>query len=228
MRVLLSIYLQELVFLASCYLLGSVSSTIESECVTQCEVDDSVCLQVCAREYALNLKNCPCEENCPEGCPCKEYECPTRNTWSLVINTRDSKNSPLVVDGYGQSKEIDFSYQSQTEAFGSCSVVWNGKMHLFGGSFYKRQISVVDQCQLKKIGELTFDMFYGACAQRNDAKIYICFEAYNNPATGRNCRQSDAPLDSFSQLPSSNYNHQNTRIAATAGELLCCISLQYR
>ena len=94
-------------------------------------------------------------------------------SWILVLNTRHSLNVPLIIDGKGQSKEIEFSFEPGTEVRSSCSIVWLGKMFVFGGYNYRRQISVVDECKLTKKGELPFDTTYGACAQRGDQEVFI-------------------------------------------------------
>ena len=231
------------------------NSPFQSKCVVLCEVGDNACFQSCAREYAENLKSCPCQEKCPTGCPCPDYQCPATTTgpstttttlatttsttattqttttsttvitttadlktWILVLNTWSSSNKPLIIDGQGHSKEIGFVYNSYTEAYGSCSVIWRGNMFIFGGLSHKRQISMVDQCQLKRVGDLPFDMVFGACAQRNDQQVYICFEVFNDSSTGKNCHVSSGPLENFSSLPSSSYERRNTRIAVTNGK----------
>ena len=204
-----------------------------SQCVVFCEVGDNACFQNCAREYAENLKNCPCQEKCPTGCPCPNYQCPATTTvpstttttadlktWILVLNTRKSENKPLIIDGNGQSKEIGFIYGTGTEVASACSVIWRGEMYVFGGYTHQRQISMVDQCQLTRIGDLPFNMYHGACAQRNDQEVFICFEVFNEPSTSKNCYLANGPLDNFSSLPNSTYEHSNTRIAVNSGKSL--------
>ena len=100
----------------------------------------------------------------------------------------------------------------------SLSIVWHGKMYVFGGHTEHWQISVVDQCQLKSIGELQFLMRHGACAQRNNAEIFICFEDYHQSDQCKNCYRSKGPLEKFEKLPSSTYSHDDTRIAVNSGK----------
>ena len=135
----------------------------------------------------------------------------------LILNNRYFLNVPLIIDGKGQSKEIEFNFQSGTEVRSSCSIVWLGRMFVFGGFNYKRQISLVDECKLTKKGELPFDMFLGTCAQRDNREVFICFEDWNYSPTWKNCHRSNGPLEAFSQLPSSIYDHRLTRIAVTSG-----------
>ena len=165
-----------------------------------CQIGDNACVGKCAREYNENLQSCPCQQRCPLGCPCPNYQCSA--VWILVLNTWIPSKKPLIIDGHGQSKEIGFAYGSNTETIGTCSVIWRGNMFLFGGYNHKKQISMVDQCQLKRVGDLPFIMYFGACAQRNDQQVYICFENYFDSSTGRNCHVSSGPLENFSSLPS--------------------------
>ena len=94
-------------------------------------------------------------------------------------------------------------------------------MVVFGGDYFvesERQISVLDECKLTKKGELPFDFFGGACAQRDDAEIFLCFTDVRDDSTYKNCHRSTGPLETFSKLPRSNYEHAGTRTAVTSGE----------
>ena len=139
-------------------------------------------------------------------------------SWILVLNTRYFSNISLIIDGKGQSKEIGFNFESGTEVRSSCSIVWHGKMFVFGGFNLKRQISVVDECKLTKKGELPFDMSLGTCAQRDNREVFICFEDWNDSSTWKNCHRSNGPLEAFSQLSNSTHDHRLTRIAVTSGK----------
>ena len=128
--------------------------------------NDPQCLSTCNREYVQNLAQCPCQEGCPDGCPCPDYECPVYED-ALILNTYPAEvpNQPVIVGlDAGYNYELDFAYESDTEAFGSCSVLFAGDMLIFGGYNEPRQISRVDECRVKRLGTLEFDFFYGACA----------------------------------------------------------------
>ena len=83
---------------------------------------------------------------------------------------------------------------------------------------YRLQISVVDGCELTRKSDLPFEMYDGACAQRDNQELFICFEDYDDSSTHKYCHRSTGPLESFSKLPSSNYDHRNGRIAVTSGK----------
>ena len=44
-------------------------------CIGNCAHGDFACLAVCNRDYESSVKDCPCQENCPNGCPCPSYTC---------------------------------------------------------------------------------------------------------------------------------------------------------
>ena len=164
-----------------------------------------------------NLELIEKSRNIPEKLAVKNITVAVKS-WILVLNTRYLSNVPLIIDGKGQSKEIEFTFESGTEVEYSCSIVWQGKMFVFGGYNYRRQISVVDQCRLKKKGVLPFDMITGACAQNENREVFICFQNYRDSSTWKSCRRSSGPLGNFSKLPNSKYDHRDARIAVTSGE----------
>ena len=44
-------------------------------CLQSCTAGDVHCLSVCGVNFNNNLHECPCNDGCPEGCPCPVYEC---------------------------------------------------------------------------------------------------------------------------------------------------------
>ena len=172
----------------------------------------------------LTYNLCICNPWCV-GNPCNENSTCTNTIgtficagWILVLSTASRSSPALIINGKGTSTEIGFTYDVGTEVAASCSVVWHGQMFMFGGFIHKRQISLVDQCRLKLIGELPFNMFHGACAQRDDSELFICFENYAEVSSFKNCRVSNGPLKKFSKLPTSTYEHGTTRVAVTSGK----------
>ena len=51
-----------------------------TSCINICPPGDSTCLAACVEQYNENLNNCPCNENCPLGCPCPNYTCASSTT----------------------------------------------------------------------------------------------------------------------------------------------------
>ena len=55
-----------------------------------------------------------------------------------------------------------YNYERDTQVYKSCSAVMGGKMLVFGGYNFKRQLSSVAQCHLKTEGKMPFDLEFGA------------------------------------------------------------------
>ena len=82
----------------------------------------------------------------------------------------------------------------------------------------RRQILMVDQCQLKRIGSLAFDVSLGACAQRDNQEIFICFEEFDSYEKAKTCRRAVGQFTNFTRLTNSAYPHGLSRIAVTQGQ----------
>ena len=84
-----------------------------------------------------------------------------------------------------------FVFGSNTASYGSCSAVLNGQMFVIGGAYEERQLSVVESCGLKRIGDLPADMDCGTCntyPDQNSFFILLCFSR-NTPTE---CHRFDA------------------------------------
>ena len=55
-----------------------------------------------------NVDNCPCNEGCPNGCPCPVYQCPSSSV--LILHTYDAPNTqasvPILADLNGNVDRI--------------------------------------------------------------------------------------------------------------------------
>ena len=61
-------------------------------------------------------------------------------------------------------------------------------------------------------------MSSGACAQREAYDdIFICFPNENDANTRKRCHRAIGPLETFSKLSESTYDHRSIRIAVTSG-----------
>ena len=74
----------------------------------------------------------------------------------------------------------NFIYGTNTGSYSSCSSIINGLMVIFGGhDDFKNQISIVESCQLRRLGDLPMAFYDGACnTYRNPEgteKILLCF-----------------------------------------------------
>ena len=195
------------------------------QCIWACPPGDTFCVGMCARDYDENKAVCPCQPGCPSGCPCPEYLCPFHpplvQLKSVLILSTYKSNKAVITDGNGKEEypvnDFMFMFGTNTEAAYSCSVTWRGELFIFGGYAEKRQISKLNGCKLERVGSLTFDHYFGACAVvNNDHTIYLCFD-YNNSFGYKKCRKANEPLGVFKEISSSNYEHIFARIAASQG-----------
>ena len=86
------------------------------KCVIDCNYD-STCLSGCLRDHDENITYCPCNENCPNGCPCQNYECTYSTTTQpattsavdkpktsvLILNTAYRESARMVINGQGRA-----------------------------------------------------------------------------------------------------------------------------
>ena len=120
----------------------------------------------------------------------------------------------------GKQDELTcFERDSDTEVYRSCSINWKNRLHIFGGSSEKRQISRLNGYKLKRIGSLTFDHYIGACSVMANKFIFLCFGTDN-----KQCRRSTGPLFTFSEIPPANYDHHWTQTSCSESESSCLVS----
>ena len=132
----------------------------------------------------------------------------------MVLSTYTRKHLPLLTNSQGREDyDIEFHYGDGTEVISSCSLTWKGEFYVFGGSSKRRQISKLDGCELKQIGQLESLFVSGACA--TVAEENLCFSVYPDDVEWRKCRVSSSPTGSFETVASSSYDHDMTRIAAS-------------
>ena len=107
-----------------------------------------------------------------------------------------------------------FSHDANAEVVYSCSLTWHNRFFVFGARSNKRQISEIVGTKLAVIGTLGFNHYFGTCDVMGNDKIWLCFHNY---ATNdkRRCRVALNPLESFTQVQLSTYEHAYTQIAAS-------------
>ena len=133
-------------------------------------------------------------------------------------------------------KQTDFTFSTGTEVSGSCSVVWQDRMFVFGGYSQHYQISQVEKCQLKLVGQLdlvTADerlrMFRGQCTNVANKSVFICSPDTNDEPdeTYKYCFKAVEPLAKFYKTRDSKYFHRETRIGNDGGMLDLSITNHY-
>ena len=164
-------------------------------------------------ECATESHNCQIETFCEntEG----SFSCIEKKA-VLVLNSKEL-NKPLLTSAEGQNDAmIIMSFGEETDASQSCSVTYRNKFYVFGGGTKRRQISEVTKCELTRIGTLEFDHYWGTCANMDNQRIYLCFDANNQ----KQCRSAVNPLGNFTEIVNSTYDHGWTRAAASPSKFI--------
>ena len=176
------------------------------ECFIECGIGDMECEADCLRDFHENLKKCPCQELCLDGCPCDQYDCSVAETTTvsttttvastttkaettrtqpsddlaiLAINSyRDEKSAIVALDGRINEQPY-FSFNDYTDAYEACSVQYKGEMIVLGGSDQQTQISKVINCKLTRTASLPFNLNRGGCSVFGDDELMLCFDYAN-------------------------------------------------
>ena len=143
-------------------------------CRQECQTEE--CDAECVRQGFFCCEICPCHGSCPLGCDdCNSWACGScigsdsekcNNDTILVVYHKMA--GPVLLQQDDTLVEIpQFTFEDGTGSDHSCSIVINGRMILFGGydhDPYKNQISEVEYCRLRRIGDLPMEFSNGGCA----------------------------------------------------------------
>ena len=199
---------------------------IYNKCLLDCSPTDVDCIGVCLISYNEDIQVCPCQSQCPGGCPCPEYECVSPRNQVLILNTRSYANVPIITNAAGEvNRNFNFSIDSEAQVYGSCSLTWQNELYVLGGYNTRTQISKMNKCRLEPVGELPFDHYYGDCVNVADGRVYVCFNSYDS-VDKKKCRVASSPYGLFDEISLSLYDHSQTRIATNDGEWNCCADKQ--
>ena len=89
------------------------------------------CVAECARVYNESILDCPCNQFCPEGCPCPNYNCPSDKVLDHVLVMHDvNKASVINTDGLKRDLRWDSSPEVDEESF--CSLQFQNEFYIFG------------------------------------------------------------------------------------------------
>ena len=87
-------------------------SDILGNCTLGC-YGDTDCQLSCLETFETNYSKCPCQKNCPLGCPCPEYECKIEKEMAiLVLSTQQSTNKPVLLLPNGNLSVVVFIYRT--------------------------------------------------------------------------------------------------------------------
>lgn len=198
-------------------------ASLYNECITNCDHNNYECFGKCSREYDENMEKCPCEEGCPQGCPCPDFNCPpqspvVRGNSVLVLNTYRTKQA-VIIDSNGKEElptnDFMFLFGENTEVYTSCHVTFRGDLFIYGGVNQRNQVSKLVGCKLERIFTLPFSHYYGSCANHEDKEIFLCFNESSDDY--KKCRSSTQPTGEFTEVAESNFPHKRTALAASPG-----------
>ena len=133
-------------------------TSVYVECASKCG-SDLACNSGCARQFDEDMKQCPCQEKCPGGCPCPGYDCevtttteststsgttttPTTATTTTTTQPVPLPNSVLVVyydfkalvtNVAGEVTELDdWSNEGEARSDSQCSLTFQNEMLIYG------------------------------------------------------------------------------------------------
>ena len=201
-------------------------STDHAECVAGC--DDFDCIFECDKVKSEKIKDCPCQENCPTGCPCpsESFECPSTKPTPppgqdgyavLALNSAFNENKKILIPFNGSpAREPKFTFEDGTLVWMSCTVTYKGQFYVIGGqTAARRQLSVIENCSLKQKSTLGFDSTDATCENYSLAQsdiVLICFSKQDKDK----CKQFDG--DNFIDFePLPLYRHYLSPLAKYKG-----------
>ena len=198
-----------------CY--GGFEMNKWSACVDIDECQRGLCDQNAKCENKPGKFSCTCSSGFEgDGLSCSELK--TVLVLSLMLLDYEGEvKLPLLVDGKGRSdSSFRLSLYFGVGVSSSCSVTYRNRFLVFGGRTntghaIETQISEVTKCRLKRIGTLPFNHIGGACSNINDRFIYLCFSQGHK----RMCRSAEGPLEPFTGIVPSKYDHQRITTVAS-------------
>jgi len=114
------------------------------------------------------------------------------NASILVLNTYTGSHS-YIFDWTGNVDTLEtlglFEFEKKSEVHQSCSVIHKGEMIVIGGEWHTRSVSIVKDCGLRHVDDLTFDFNFGSCVNidraDHDPFIFLCFPQYSERSCWR-------------------------------------------
>ena len=136
-----------------------------------------------------------------------------------MLNSHRGWKPAMFINERGNQQEVAcFEKEGSTDAFYSCGINWQNRLYIFGGWFQRRQISLLSGRKLNRISSLTFDHASSGCSVMGD-EIYLCFNA-GSWSDSKVCRKTTGPLEAFSKVLSSNFDHFGIQISSSNSKFL--------
>ena len=208
---------------------GESCDTIIDECSSDpylCRQDES-----CTNIVGSYLCQCKNDTQCKESEPFGHFLSEKAIHNSSLIQTYDKRNILAISTSRAQqaailnakgyfNKSVCLSFGDGTSADHSCSLTFKNRFYIFGGSSdhgQERQVSIIQETQLKRIASLRFDFDFGACTNVDNQRIYLCFHSPYDPneIDEKTCRFATDPKKEFTLIDMTKYRHATTRIASS-------------
>jgi len=191
------------------------------QCIIDCR-NNQVCESSCVELFKTEYRKCPCQTDCPFGCPCDAFDCIGLSV--LVLNTFSSSQVPVLIKYDGDiNQNLNFNMGPDTSVHHACSAKLNGEMFIFGGNAnddknHLRQISKIQDCGLVRIGDLPNDMERMACGTfeflAKEERVMLCF-GYSDT---KKCISYNGK--EYADHPDSVDGHYSTSIANMNNDLI--------
>lgn len=114
----------------------------------------------------------------------------------------------------------------------TCSLKWKNKIYFIGGydgswgatsgQDQMRQISVLDKCQLERVGNLTVDMLIPSCHATANA-VFLCFYGSSTKSdidVAKRCYKGTSPLKVTERLDDTQYTHSRAGLSSSETHMI--------
>ncbi|CAG5104141.1 Oidioi.mRNA.OKI2018_I69.chr1.g1112.t1.cds [Oikopleura dioica] len=144
-------------------------------CIDDCKNSQYDCYEICTDKFLASMKNCPCYEGCPQGCPfCSDYQC--EGDGFVVIN--QIRSYQLSLDGDSYSREFLYPTEDSSYVYQAAHAFFQGNFYIFGGQSDTKKIAVLNGCAFEELStRLTYSHSWGnsAVVLPNSSKVLLCF-----------------------------------------------------
>ncbi|CAG5113968.1 Oidioi.mRNA.OKI2018_I69.chr2.g8056.t1.cds [Oikopleura dioica] len=153
----------------------------ESLCKKSCEMTDDDCYSQCHLELMNDKMECPCMDNCPNGCPCDSFKC--QPYVSVIGEYYHYKESYVIsTDGsFRENRHYDSPPEKASSQYGYFDrighEIFQGDIFFFGGRSDELKIAKLDGCEVVELDVrllFPYDCYYGS-STANEEEIFICF-----------------------------------------------------
>ncbi|CBY10654.1 unnamed protein product [Oikopleura dioica] len=154
-----------------------------NECYENCGMNIH-CFDGCLASFKEEMKECPCMENCPLGCPCENRDICGPNITAMC----QSVDFSYSISASGHNKENrHYTTPARTTSpflYRAGFSIMNGEVYIFGGSQDSKKIVKIEQCAIDDTGKRLISTFYSylgslVTLKENSEKIILCNSYYD-------------------------------------------------